>query len=118
MKNMKNLNEPLENGLVPIVEIAKIIFKYDDRNEPYYVDFSKPEFYDGKLFVAFCGDKIGCGITKYLYFEENQFKIKVYDSYWTSDTSNIYSAVVEYNQVELLRKLIELGVATKEDVGF
>jgi len=113
---MKNLNEPLENGLIPIVEIAKIIYNYDDDTEPDYVDFNKPEFHDNKLFVGFCGDKNGCGVTEYLYFEDNQFKLKVYDSYWTSDINNVYSKPINHNQIELIKKLVELGVTTYDEL--
>jgi hypothetical protein len=114
---MKNLNEPLENGLIPIVEIAKIIYNYDDDTEPYYVDFNKPVFHDNKVFVGFYGDKNGCGVTKYLYFEDNQFKLKVYDSYWTSDTNNVYSEPINHNPIELIKKMVELGVTTYDELG-
>jgi len=115
---MKNLNEPLENGLIPIVEIAKIIYNYDDADsEPDYADFSKPEFFDNKLFVGFCGDKDGCGIREYLYFDNGQFKIEVWDNYWTSDNSMVYSEPVNHNPIELIKKMVDLGVTTYDELG-
>jgi hypothetical protein len=115
---MKNLNEPLENGLIPIVEIAKIIYKYDD-TEPNFVDFNKPEFKDNKLFVGFYGDKNGTGITKYLYFEDGQFKLIIYDIYWTcSYISRVHTEVIKYNPIKLIKKLVELGVTTYDELGY
>lgn len=113
---MRNLTEPLENGLIPIVEIAKMVYDYSDDSEPHYVDFSKPEFQDDKLFVQYYGDKNGCGITEYLYFENGQFKLKIYDSAWTSDEINVYSEPLNYNHIELIKKLVKLGVTTYEEL--
>lgn len=115
---MKRLNEKLSNGVIPILEIARMIYTNQDESEYDYVDFNNPEFdKEGKLLVSFCGDKNGTGVTDWLFFDNNQFKIKVCDCYWTSDTYNEYVRVVEINQIPLLKKLIELGVISSEDVG-
>lgn len=116
---MKNLNEPLENGLIPIVEIAKLIYNYDDPTEYDYVDFNKPEICDDGLFVSFCGDKNGTGITEYLYFDvkKNQFKTKVYDSFYTSDYDKRYISQIDYDPIRLINKLVDLGVGTYEEFG-
>lgn len=113
---MKKLHEPLENGLIPLVEIAKMLYGDDNNRDPNYVD--NPEFHDNKLFVYFCGDRNGCGITEYLHFEDNQFKLTNYDNYWTSDSHRVYTELVEYDPIPLYKKLIELGVMTKEELGF
>jgi len=111
---MKPLNEKLENGLIPIVEIAKMIFSYDP--ELNYLDLDKPEFYEGELLVSFCGDLRGSGITEYLFFENNLFKLRVYDNHFTTDDVEIYTKVVDYDPIKLLKKLVELGVVTSEEI--
>ncbi len=118
---MKNLSEKLENGLIPIVEIAKMIYRNhaDLMYESNFVDFNTPEFDDeGRLLVDFCGDRNGTGITDWLYFENNQFKILSCDCGWTSDSYLRRKHVVEANQIPLIKKLIELGAITAEEVGW
>lgn len=113
---MKALHEPLENGLIPLVEIAKLIYVNQDENDSNYVDFNKPEFFEDKLLVNFYGDKNGNGITEYLFFDDMQFKLKVYDCYWTGDTNRNWIQIINRNQIPLLKKLIELGVLTNKEI--
>ena len=54
---MKDLHLPLDNGLIPLVEIAKLI--YPDLDGEDGIDFNKPEFYDNKLLIREIGDKDG-----------------------------------------------------------
>lgn len=105
---MKNLHEPLENGLIPLVEIAKVIYPHK-----LIID---PEFYNNMLLIGITGDKNGCGITEYLFYENFQPKIKVYDSYWTSDNSRSYVDVVNCNPLLVIKRLLELGVITQDEI--
>jgi len=102
---MEKLNVPLENGLIPLVEIAKILYPYwNEPSEPDFVDFNMPEFdNNGRMFVSFCGEKNGCGFCDYLFFENNQFKILSCDSYWTSDNYLERIRAVEFDQIILLK---------------
>lgn len=110
---MKDLHLPLENGLIPLVEIAKIL--YPDLHEDFdYI--TNPEFYKDMLLVNVIGDKNGCGITEYLFYEDFQPKIKCYDSYWTGDTSRNYVESVNCNPLLIIKRLLELGVITKDEV--
>lgn len=110
---MKDLHSTLENGLIPLVEIAKLLFPNMDYD---YVNFDKPEFYENKLLVSVVGDKYGNGVTEYLFFENMQFKILCLDCYWTSDNFNKTVKVVNRNQIPLLMKLVELGVMPKDEI--
>ena len=112
---MKKLNEQLGSGLIPIVEVAKILYPYLNSEDG--VDLNNPEFLDGKLLIRVIGDRDGCGVTEYLYFEDNQFKLLIYDNYWTSDISKKYSETVPHNHVELYKKLVGLGVTTYNELG-
>lgn len=113
---MKDLTKPLENGLIPMIEIAKLIYPLDkDESEPGYVDINKPKFRDGGLLISRYHN--GGTLSTYLFFENNQFKIKTYDIYYLSDYENTYTTPVEYDPIKLIKKLIELGVTSYEEVG-
>jgi hypothetical protein len=49
--------------------------------------------------------------------KDGQFNLKVYDYYWTSDTNNVYSKPIKHNPIELIKKLVELGVTTYDELG-
>lgn len=106
---MKELHSPLENGLIPLVEIAKILYPHK-----LIID---PEFYNDMLLIRTTGDKNGCGITEYLFYENFQPKIKCYDRYWTGDTSRNYIEVVNCNPLLIIKRLLEIGVITNEEVN-
>jgi len=118
---MKTLNEPLaDSGIIPLVEIAKLLYPYwDDRDEDNFINFNNPEFDDkGRMFVSFTGfGSSSAGVSEYLFFENGQFKNLRCDYYWTGDYYKESIEVCEFNQILLLKKLIEIGAITKEEIG-
>jgi len=118
---MKNLNEPLENNdLIPIVEIAKLLYPYwNEQDESDFVDFNIPEFDSkGRMLVSSFGfGNSSAGVADYLFFENNYFKIISKDYFWTSDKYSESIRVKEFDQIILLKKLIEIGAITKEEIG-
>ena len=82
------------------------------------MDFNKPEFdSEGRMLVSFCGIKNGCGVNDYLFFENNQFKVLSCDCYFTGDHFKKIVRVKEFDPIILLKKLIEIGAITKEEIG-
>jgi len=102
---MKDLHLPFENGIIPLIEIAKIV--YPDWHEEYdYI--SNPEFHENMLLTRVIGNKHGCCILEYLFYENNQVKTKVYDNYWTGDVSREWVEVIDTDPILIHEKLTSL----------
>jgi hypothetical protein len=113
---MKELHKPLEDGRIPLVEIANILF--DDWIDE--LDSNIPEFdNENRLLTSVVGDKNGCGVNTYLFFDPDVmlFKELYCDKYWTGDRYKEKTVVVDYNQLSLIKLLIEMGVLTNEEIN-
>jgi len=113
---MKALHEPLEDGRIPLVEIANILF--NDWIEE--LDSNIPEFDDeNRLLTSVVGDKNGCGINTYLFFDSDVmlFKELYCDSYWAGDSSSERTIIVDFNHLYLIKVLVEMGVLTNEEIN-
>ena len=108
---MKELHKPLNDGRIPLVEIANILFgdwiKKFDSNIPEFNEYNR-------LLTSVVGDKNGCGVNTYLFFDSNVmlFKELYCDNYWTGDRYKETIKIVDYNPLLLIKKLNDMGIFT------
>lgn len=103
---MKNLTDKLRNGKIPLIEIARLIFPDIEEGD---VSFNNPEFYKDMLLIRVIGDRGGSGIEEFLFYENNQAKIKIFDNYWTSDNSTTRIEVVDFDPFKIKEMLDNLN---------
>ena len=74
---------------------------------------------DNRLLIDVTGEKNGCGVNTYLFFDSDVmlFKELYCDNYWTGDRYKEIIKIVDYNQLSLIKKLNDMGVFTNEEIN-
>lgn len=87
LRPMSDLCKSLEDGTIPIVELAKIL-GYSVNNSDYK---------DGKVILSIYDN--GATLTKSLYYNNRKktFYIEVFDNYYTSDSYLIYDENIDFD---------------------